>query len=229
MKKMSVAKLLALFLGLTCLGPAWVTAAPPNADSHPNASQSLKKLPSILGTWEGEGILLAKTYNDGVRNIDINVKLTISEQPAEMTFPQLGPGPLFHGLMETSFKDPDYVHSGGGIIGLTEWISHTYEVAGYISASGDLTFTGTTNKYDYMSIYPNADERGKTIFLKQEGTASVVSGKPRSIRGNFHVAVQATDFYFGEPSGAVGSKPAEPYLVSTAFTGTFNVHEALLR
>ena len=56
MKKLSVVKMLALFLGLNCLGPALVNAAPPNADSHPNQYQ--QKLHSILGTWEGEGILL---------------------------------------------------------------------------------------------------------------------------------------------------------------------------
>ena len=221
MKKMSVVKLVALFLGLNCLGPAWVNAAPPNADSHPNQYQ--QKLPSILGTWEGEGILLANTISDGVRNIDINVRLIISEQPAERNFPQLGAGPLFHGRMEISFKDQDYLNSGVGIVGLSEVLSFNFEVAGYISALGNITLTGATNIYDFN--YVTYLERGKTTFLKQEGTASLVSGKPSSIRGNFRVAVQGTDFYSGEPTGPIGSS-AEPYLVSTAFAGTFNVHEA---
>ena len=233
MKKMSVVKVLALFLGLNCLGPAWVNAAPPNADSHPNQSQ--QKLPSILGTWEGEGFLLQTQplISSDVRNIDINVKLTISAQPAEMTFPQLGAGPLFHGRMEISFKDPDY-HNTGGIPGFPVDIhSYTCEVAGYISASGDITLTGTTHYWDTMEWSPGIgppvpeDYRSRTLFLKKEGTASLVSGKPRSIRGNLRVAVQGTDFWFGEPIEAVGTKRAEPYLRSTAFAGTFNVHEAL--
>ena len=177
MKKMSVVKLLALFLGLNCLGPAWVNAAPSNADSHPHPWQ--QQLPSILGTWEGEGMLLARTYNDGVRNIDINVKLTISEQPAEMTFPQLGPGPLFHGQMEISFKPSLTDNFGWGIVVLRpETSSYTCEVAGYISASGDITLTGTTSIQDLWLFPPGPDSppegyRGKTVFLKKEGTAVI--------------------------------------------------------
>jgi hypothetical protein len=231
MKKMSVVKLLALFLGLNCLGPAWVNAAP--AHPYPHQYDPFPQpSPSIQGTWEGEGTLLAKTISDGVRNINTNVKLTIDAQPAEITFPHAGPGPLFHGQMEISFKDPNYLNSGGGIVGLSEVLSFNFEVAGHISASGDLTITGVTNNYDWPWYPPSLkpdNARPKTTLLKQEGAASLVSGKPRSIRGDFRVAVQGMDFYSDMPNGPTGDPSAEPYLVSSAFAGTFNVQETLAK
>src|SRR5512139_3558438 len=116
MKKKSVVTMFALLLALSCTGPTSVNAAPPNADTHPR--QFIQQLPSILRTWEGQGMLLANTMGDGVRNIEVKVPLTINHQPRGLlNYGQTGSGPLFHGNMAISSKDPDERNWGGPIVG----------------------------------------------------------------------------------------------------------------
>jgi hypothetical protein len=205
MKKMSVATMFALLVGLSCLGLASVHAAPPNDSIIPNGL-TRKPLPNIVGSWKGTGNILAKDVDLD----EIDVLINITKQS----------GSLFYGTMDVTLTHGDGGKSQKDFYNVYLWehTSFSCPIAGNMEAKGDLTISGAT-VYEFPTYLPPFDPPSWMISsLKLDVMASLFAGNPRRIQGNFRVVVQPTMIYESPPP-QVFDPPA------AAFSGSFATHQ----